>query len=183
MTIKLSSDPAVIKRVRDYIEMRRSSKDAWLSAVVRVEMEHVEHFHFKGHSSEGGSFSIDIDEPPERGGYGRGPTPLNYFLLGSASCLLMQWAKLALLEGLKIDSLKASVRGYLDRRIEGSFKEIVFDITMTGSESPERMKEFAREAEKLCFVHNTLKNALTLTTNIKMGEETVYSSKTTPTTH
>jgi uncharacterized OsmC-like protein len=167
--------------IRNYIENRKVNSDkAKMAGTIRIDLKHVEHLNFQGFAKEGGNFTVEIDEPPERDGYGRGPTPLNYFLIGAGSCLLMQWAKLATIEDLDIDSLEAIVRGHTDRRIDGYFTDFVFDISMTGGEPPEKIKQVARESERLCFVHNTLKRAVPVTTHVKLNNQVIYTSELHP---
>jgi uncharacterized OsmC-like protein len=167
--------------VNAYIENRRKTTDkAKMAGTIRIDLRHVEHLNFQGIVKEGGNFVLEIDEPPQRDGYGKGPTPLNYFLIGAGSCLLMQWAKLALIEDLDIDNLEAIVLGHTDRRVDGYFTDFVFDINMTGNESPEKIKHVAKESERLCFVHNTLKRAVPVTTNVMLNSQVVYTSKLGP---
>jgi len=167
--------------VTSYIENRKKTTDkSKMLGAIRVDMKHVEHLNFQGFAKEGGSFTVEIDEPPERSGYGRGPTPLNYFLIGAGSCLLMQWAKIAVIEGLNIDNLEATVRGHTDRRIDGYFTDFVFDIRFEGDESEERIKQVAKESERLCFVHNTLKRAVPVITNIVMNGKLIHTTTSGP---
>jgi uncharacterized OsmC-like protein len=167
--------------IKSYLENRRNNTDkSKMTGAIRVDLKHVEHLNFQGIAKEGGNFTVEIDEPPERDGYGRGPTPLNYFLLGAGSCLLMQWAKLAAIEDLKIENLAGIARGHTDRRIDGYFTDFVFDIRMDGTESEERIREVARESERYCFVHNTLKRAVPVTTNVTLNGKLVYTSAMGP---
>ncbi len=167
--------------IASYIEDRKRNSDKEkMVGTIRVDLRHVEHLNFQGIAKEGGTFTVEIDEPPERGGYGKGPTPLNYFLIGAGSCLVTQWAKIAVIEGLDVDNLEATIRGHTDRRIDGYFTDFVFDIRMTGKESEERVKEVARESERLCFVHNTLKRAVPVITNVSLNDKVVYTSKLGP---
>ncbi|MDH2901358.1 MAG: OsmC family protein [archaeon] len=167
--------------ISSYIENRKKTADkAKMAGTIRIDLRHVDHLNFQGIAKEGGNFTVEIDEPPERDGHGKGPTPLNYFLIGAGSCLLMQWAKLAVIEDLDINNLEAIVRGHTDRRIDGYFTDFVFDITMTGNESEERIKQVAKESERLCFVHNTLKRAVPVITNVMLNDKVVYTSKLGP---
>lgn len=164
-----------------YIENRKKTTDkSKMLGVIRIDLKHVDHLNFQGIAKEGGNFTVEIDEPPERGGRGKGPTPLNYFLIGAGSCLLMQWAKIAVIEGLDVDNLEATARGHTDRRIDGYFTDFVFDVRMDGKESVERIKQVAKESERLCFVHNTLKRGVPVTTNITLNGKLIYSTTSGP---
>ena len=97
---------------------------------IRVDLRHVQHLNFQSIAKEGGTFTFETDESPERGCHGTGPTPLNYFLIGAGSCLAVQWAKLVAMDGLAIDQLEATVRGHTDTRIDGYYADFTFDIRM-----------------------------------------------------
>ncbi len=167
--------------LKAYLDNRRNNTDkSKMVGTIRVDLKHVEHLNFQAIAREGGNFTVEIDEPPERDGHGRGPTPLNYFLIGAGSCLLMQWAKIAVIEGLNIDNLAAIARGHTDRRIDGYFTDFVFDIKMDGKESEERIRQVAKESERFCFAHNTLKRAVPVTTNVTLNGKLVYASTSDP---
>jgi uncharacterized OsmC-like protein len=174
-------DKSKAMEIKSYLDNRRNTTDkSKMAGTIRVDLKHVEHLNLQGIAKEGGNFTVEIDEPPERGGYGRGPTPLNYFLIGAGSCLLTQWAKIAVIEDLKIDNLAAIARGHTDRRIDGYFTDFVFDIRMDGTESEERIKRVAKDSERYCFVHNTLKRAVPVITNVTLNGKLVYTSTLGP---
>lgn len=179
--MKISRDRVLLDRINDHMKMRRSARDE-LPGTIKVKLEHLEHLHFRGTASEGRGLSLDIDESPERGGQGNGVTPLEAFLMGAGSCSLTQWAALIISEGLKVDTLNATVTGQIDRRVEGLFRSLTFDIMLTGSESVERIRGasgdaegLCRTAEGLCYVHNTLRRAVPIHTNVYMNGNLIYS--------
>ncbi len=168
--------------ITKYIEGRRSEPGkARGRGAHRIDLAHVEHLTFQGIAKEGGNFTVTIDEPANRGGHGRGPRPSSYFLLGIGSCLLTQWAKLAVIENLNIDGLNAIIRGHTEAGIDGYYTDFVFDITMSGGESEERIRQVAEESERLCFIHNTLKRAVPCTTNVSYNGKVVYTKTVGPT--
>jgi len=75
----------------------------------RIDIELVEQLRFR---ASFGHFSFSIDEPPERGGTDAGLSPLAYFVAGAASCLMTQYAKLAVAKDVEIRSMKAVARGH-----------------------------------------------------------------------
>jgi uncharacterized OsmC-like protein len=118
-----------------------------------------------------GDFRFTIDEPPERGGTDAGPPPLSYFLAGAGSCLLTQYAKLAIAKNVPLTSLKAMVRGHFDRRVGEAFKDIVYEIAIESPASADVISEIAREAESMCYAHNTLKNSVRMQTDLTFNGE------------
>lgn len=164
--------------IAEYIKSRKNSSRG--KGAHRVDLKHIEHLNFHGSAREGGNFTIEIDEPAERGGEGLGARPTSYFLLGAGSCLLTQWAKLAVIENLKIEDLRAIIRGHTETGIDGYFTDFVFDVFLTGTESEDRIKEVAHESERLCFIHNTLKRAAPCLTNVSYNGKVVYTSNVGP---
>jgi len=132
----------------------------------RIDIELVEQLRFR---ASFGRFSFTIDEPPERGGTDAGLPPLAYFVAGAASCLMTQYAKLAIAKGIPLTSMKAVARGHFDRRVGGAFRDIIYDITIESSGSADAIREVAREAELMCYVHNTLKNSVQMKTNLTLN--------------
>jgi uncharacterized OsmC-like protein len=132
----------------------------------RIDVELVEQLHFK---ASFGRFSFTIDEPPERGGTDAGLPPLAYFVAGAASCLLTQYAKLAIVKDIPLTSMKAVARGHFDRRVGGAFRDIIYEIVIESSASADAIREIAREAELKCYAHNTLKNSVQMKTNLTLN--------------
>jgi uncharacterized OsmC-like protein len=118
-----------------------------------------------------GGFRFTIDEPPERGGTDVALPPLSYFLAGAASCLLTQYAKLAIAKNVQLTSMKAVARGHFDRRVGGAFKDIIYEIAIASPASADAIGDIAREAELLCYAHNTLKNSVHMQTNLTLNGE------------
>jgi uncharacterized OsmC-like protein len=132
----------------------------------RINVELVEQLRFL---ASFGRFSFTIDEPPERGGTDAGLPPLAYFVAGAASCLLTQYAKLAIAKDIPLTSMKAVAHGHFDRRVEGSFRDIIYEITIESSAGADVIREIAREAELMCYAHNTLKNSVQMKTNLTLN--------------
>jgi uncharacterized OsmC-like protein len=108
---------------------------------------------------------------PERGGTDAGPLPLSYFVAGAASCLMTQYAKLAIAKNVPLTSLRAVARGHFDRRVGGAFKDIIYEIAIETPASADAIHEIAREAELMCYAHNTLKNSVHMETNLTLNGE------------
>jgi len=141
-----------------------------MRAAVRTDVSLLEQLTLEARCREGGKkYRFLVDEPASRGGLARGPAPLSYFLGAAGACLLTQYAKLAILHSLGIDTMKILVLGHIDRHLGGGFTDITYQVRLTGSESPERVKRLADEAERCCFVHNTLKRALRTSTRLYLN--------------
>ena len=132
----------------------------------RIDIELLEQLRFR---ASFGRFSFLIDEPPERGGTDTGLPPLAYFLAGAVSCLMTQYAKLAIAKDIPLASMKVIARGHFDRHVGGAFRDIIYEITIESSASAEAIKEVAREAELMCYAHNTLKNSVQMRTSLTLN--------------
>ena len=156
-------DLAAVVRKED---SERRSLGAEKIGTDRIDVELIEQLRFEVSS---GNFRFTIDEPPERGGTNAGLPPLSHFVAGAASCLMTQYAKLAIVKNVPLTSMKAIARGHFDRRVGGAFKEIIYDITIESPASPDAICEIAREAELMCYVHNTLKDSVHMQTNLTLN--------------
>ena len=115
-----------------------------------------------------------VDEPPERGGTGSGESPLSHFLTGAGSCLLNQYIRVAVAEGLDVTFTSMNVRGDARRDVSGGFEHIQQELFAEGTVSEDAMARLAERAEGLCYVHNTLKGAVKITTVVHLnGQEVV----------
>lgn len=68
---------------------------------------------------------------------------------------------------MKVERFSMTALGRFDRRPGGSFREVVYDVTMTGEESESAVERLAKRAQLQCYAHNTLKKAgVKFTTNV-----------------
>jgi uncharacterized OsmC-like protein len=84
---------------------------------------------------------------------------------------MTQYAKLALAKNVPLTSLKAVARGHFDRRVSGAFKDIIYEIDIESPASADVIIEIAREAELMCYAHNTLKTSVHIHTNLALNGE------------
>jgi uncharacterized OsmC-like protein len=163
----LKSDPSHLQALQKDNEDLLPSH-AHPIGTVRVDAVYVKQLRHSAVCWEGAElkFPLTVDEPQSRGGDATGPAPLSYFVLGAATCLLTQLAKLSMLGELQIDSLSITARGHFERKLEGSFTDIIYDVKITGAEGESRVEKLCRDAERQCFASNTLRKAIDLVTNI-----------------
>lgn len=72
----------------------------------------------------------------------------------------MQCVKLAIIHELDLDEVKMTTLGKFDRRLGGGFEEIIYELRIVGRASRREVEGMLRDAEKMCFAHNTLKKAV-----------------------
>ena len=161
--MKTIPDSAVVVRNED--SERRSLSESRIGTQ-RIDIQLIEQLCFQ---ASFGRFSFTIDEPPERGGTDRGLPPLAYFVAGAASCLMTQYAKLAIAKSVPLTSMKAVARGHFDRRIGGAFTDMIYDITIESPATEDAIREIAREAESMCYAHNTLEKTVHMQTILTLN--------------
>jgi len=147
----------LIKTIREHVKMRNEASDKeFLFGAERVDVKLIKHLKFEARKRH---FTFTIDEPPKRGGTDGGPNPLAYFIAGAASCLLNQYAVLAIARDIPIPDLEVTARGHFDRSLGGSFNEVIYDLRLSSKAPDEAILNLSTEAERMCYAHNTLKKA------------------------
>lgn len=156
--------------IKEHIRKRNEANDdEFLFGSERVDLKRVSHLKFEARKRD---FRFYVDEPAERGGTDEAPNPLAYFMAGAASCLLNQFATLAVARDLPLEGIQLAARGHFDRRLGGAFEEIVYDLRLESRASSESVIALSKEAERMCYAHNTLKRAgVRLVTNLYLNGE------------
>lgn len=151
--------------VKEHVRKRHEANDeGFLFGSERVDLRRVNHLKLEAKKRK---FAFVIDEPAERGGTDEGPNPLAYFIAGAASCLANQYLTDAIFRGVKLEDMELTARGHFDRRMGGAFSEIVYDIRLKSPSPKEAIVSLSKEAEDMCYAHNTLKKAgVKMSTNL-----------------
>ena len=168
----MEPDPSLIETVREHVKKRFEAKDRqFLFGAERVDLKLVRHLRFEARARQ---FAFVIDEPAERGGTDEGPNPLAYFIAGAASCLMNQYAVLALTRGVHFDDFEMTARGHFNRELGGAFNEIIYDVKISSVAPEHTLLEISNEAERMCYAHNTLRKAgVKMVTNIRLNGKEV----------
>jgi len=161
----MATDDRLIETVKEHVKKRHEANDkAFLFGAERVDLRRVEHLKVEARKRH---FTFYIDEPGERGGTDQGPNPLAYFIAGAASCLINQFLTAAIYRDVKLEDVRLAARGHFDRRMGGAFEEIIYDLKLKSPSGREAILSLAKEAEKMCYAHQTLKKAgVKMRTNI-----------------
>jgi len=153
----MTQNEPLVKTIKEHVRKRLEASDReFLFGSERVDIRRVKHLKFEARKRH---FTFTVDEPSERGGTDKGPNSLAYFIAGAASCLLNQYAVLAIARDIPIRGLTITARGHFDRVVGGSFNEIIYDLKISSEASSETVVDLSREAERMCYAHNTLKRA------------------------
>ncbi len=158
--------------IREHVKKRHQADDKeFLFGAERVDIKRLSHLKLEARKRD---FTFVVDEPAERGGTDEGPNPLAYFIAGAASCLVNQFLTDAVYRGVELSGVEMTARGHFDRRMGGAFEEIVYDLKLTSSSPKEAVLSLAKEAEEMCYAHQTLKKAgVRMKTNISLNGEPV----------
>jgi uncharacterized OsmC-like protein len=161
----MSDSQQLIETIKEHVRKRHDASDEkFLFGAERVDLRRIDHLKVEVKKRH---FTFCVDEPVERGGTDQGPNPLAYFIAGAASCLINQFLTDAIYRGVALDEVEMAARGHFDRRMGGAFKEIIYDLRLTSPSSKKDILSLAREAEEMCYAHQTLKKGgVKMTTNI-----------------
>jgi len=164
----MTDDATLAATIREHVRKRHEANDEeFLFGSERVDLMRLDHLTMEARKRD---FTFLVDEPEERGGTDKGPNPLAYFLAGAASCLMNQYSTDAVYRGVTLDSFEVVARGHFDRRLGGAFTDIIYDLRISSASPEEKILSLAKEAEEMCYAHNTLKKAgVKMTTNIYLN--------------
>ncbi len=168
----MASEDRLVATIKEHVKKRHEANDSgFLFGSERVDLRLVDHLTVEARKRD---FLFTVDEPEERGGKDAGPNPLAYFIAGAASCLVNQFLTDAIYRGVKLEDVQLSARGHFDRRMGGAFEEIIYDIKLASASPREAILSLAKEAENMCYAHQTLKKAgVKMTTNIFLNGKQV----------
>jgi uncharacterized OsmC-like protein len=110
-------------------------------------------------SVRAGAFTIEVDEPVRVGGTDLGPQPTDLFLASVASCFLMALSYAARKREIELSDLSVDVTGTYD----GQRFSAIHVRTRIGVPEAE-LDQLVRAAERVCYVTNTLRAGVELTT-------------------
>ncbi len=101
--------------------------------------------------TQAGGFEIVVDEPESSGGTNTGPQPTDLLLASISSCFALAMAYVANKRGIELLGLEVKAVGTYDGP---RFARIAMSVT-SGSPT-EVLAGLMPEAERLCYVSNTL---------------------------
>lgn len=103
-------------------------------------------------------FDIVVDEPPSAGGSDTGPQPTDLLLASVSSCFALAMAFVAAKRGIELDGLDVETVGEYDGP---RFARI--SVTVTANIARETLQELLPQAQRVCYVTNTLRTPPELT--------------------
>jgi uncharacterized OsmC-like protein len=144
-----------VKRRMQYVKEHQAELKPW-TVTVSVKKEDG----FLSSASRQGSDRVWYsDEAKERGGTGKGPSPLSYFMSSLGFCQMVHYVEHCAMENLKLDSLEIKVEGKISPQKPVRFTDVTYEAQIRSGEGDERVKELARMATEDCYVTNTLRRS------------------------
>ncbi len=110
-------------------------------------------------SVEAGAFTIEVDEPIEVGGGNLGPQPTDLFLASVASCFTLAIGYAARKRSIQLTDLSVRATGQYDGL---RFGAVHVEARVGAPE--EELEQLIEVAERVCYVTNTLRAGVRLTT-------------------
>lgn len=157
------SDRTVL--ITDGVRQREQyRKAAAVRGIDRIDISVIEGLSYEAVSGAEPRTPMHIGEPVDRGGDGTGATPLSHFLTGAGACILNQFVRVSIAEGLPLRFIGASVRGEFGREVGGRFQRIACEVRAEGSIGERAAEALMTRAERLCYVHQTLIAVVEMTT-------------------
>ncbi len=111
----------------------------------------------------GSDFTWYSDEAKERGGQGKGASPLSYFLSAMGFCQFVHYAEHAIVDNSAIDSLTMKIDGTISMQRPRRFMEVTYEVQITSPQSDEQIRKLAKAAAEDCYVTNTLRRSCKVT--------------------
>lgn len=166
MTIKVYPDKmAYLDQMIE--ELPKAKEPSEYTTNIRVALDWVEGN--VGHCRLG-DLDLHSDERAQSTGFGRAPSPAQYFLAGLGFSYFTQWGRASAVLGVPIDGLTQEVHGWFDRRGEYlyelgwphmGFEEITLTVRIDSPASREQVREFIAWAER-SPPHATMRRAVRL---------------------
>lgn len=125
-----------------------------------------------------------IDEPPELGGKNAGPNPVELLLVALGTCQEIMYSAYASVMGIKLDSVKVSLRGDIDLKgllglaenVPAGYKSISFEAKLESDADEEALKSLIETVEKHCPVMDTLLREVPISGIAKVNGKELFRS-------
>jgi uncharacterized OsmC-like protein len=119
-------------------------------------------------------FSFDADHPEVFASEDKGATPVEYVLVGLASCLTAGIAAVAQHRGIQLHSVKATVEGAMDIQgilgvdadVRNGFGGIKVHYDIDADATPDEIKAIVAQSQKRSAVYDAITNPTNVTVEV-----------------
>ena len=120
------------------------------------------------------SWSFEADHPEVFASEDNGPTPVEYVLVGLASCLTAGIAAVAQNRGIKLNSVKATIEGDMDilgilggdPETRNGFNEIRVSYDIDADAAPAEIEALVAQSQKRSAVFDAVTNPTSVTVRV-----------------
>ena len=164
----------VVKENPGLAKFRFNASSKWVEGTCsesRIEMftgAGTEH----AHKSE---FRYTADHPTVLVGQDRGPLPVEFLLVGLASCITAGIGNIAAARGVKLTSVESQVEGDidvmgvlgLDEKVRNGFERIRITFTIAGDAPPEKLRQIVEQSRARSAVYDVLTNGVPVAVSVR----------------
>src|SRR5215813_7987683 len=119
-------------------------------------------------------FSYEADHPEVFAAEDQGPTPVEFVLIGLASCLTAGIAAVAQNRGIQLNSVKATIEGNMDilgilggdPEVRNGFNDIKVKYEIDADASPEDIQGLVAQSQKRSAVFDAITNPTNITVEV-----------------
>lgn len=120
------------------------------------------------------SWSFDADHPEVFASEDHGPTPVEYVLVGLASCLTAGIAAVAQNREIQLNSVKATIEGAMDvlgilgadPEVRNGFNDITVRYEIDADATPEEIEGLVAQSQKRSAVFDAITNPTNVTVEV-----------------
>ena len=131
-------------------------------------------FGLGGEQSHHTTWTFDADHPEIFASEDKGPTPVEYVLVGLASCLTAGIAAVAQNRQIQLRSVKATIEGNMDvlgilgadPEVRNGFNDIKVHYEIDADATPEEIKGLVAQSQKRSAVFDAITNPTNITVEV-----------------
>jgi uncharacterized OsmC-like protein len=109
-------------------------------------------------------FIFDADHPKVLVGSDKGPTPVEFLLMGLASCITAGIANISAARGINLTEVESSVQGDIDLRgilgisneVRNGYQQVRVNFRIKGDAPAEKLREIVEQSRKRSAVFDVL---------------------------
>jgi len=161
------------RQIYEQTRARFASNPALGKTTIRAVAKLLEDMHIEGRV---GRFHLESDEPAVRGGTDLGPTPLQYFVAGTAFCLITQIARFAPLYDVPLEEVQADVRAefnaadkFVTDDSNGAFEQVTYALTVRSSAPASQVRPLIEHAERACHATQSLRRPVPVSLEVQLN--------------
>lgn len=122
-------------------------------------------------------FVMDADHPQVLVGEDKGPLPVEYVLVGLASCLTGGIGNIAAARGVKLHEVESTVEGDMDLQgilglsdeVRNGYERIRVSFTIKGDAPPEKLEQIVRQSQARSAVFDIITNQVPVEISVNAG--------------